>query len=341
MRQCAKLTTAFAAGAAVSYFYSRSGSPTRSDNSHLRSSSVSATALLAAVELGGTSCRAAVAFADDPTTIVDLIETPTTDPHATIGEIVRFLRRLEPFLSLGIASFGPIDLDKTSDTYGYITSTPKPGWQHFNLLAAFSEFNVCIGFDTDVNAPALAERRYGGHKNADSCAYITVGTGIGVGLVVNGQPVHGLVHPEGGHIMALRKEGDTYPGWCNVHRLSVESMASARACAERTGVEMADLSTVSDDHPSWDDIAYYLAQLCITITYIASPHVIVLSGGVMKRKILFDKIRRHFAALNEGYISTDKTTTDLESYIVPSTYGNQIGIIGALELARRAAAEPH
>lgn len=336
-RQCAQLTTAFAAGAAASYLYLRSGSSARSDNNHQRPPLISATALLAAVELGGSSCRAAASYADDPTTIVDSIETPTTDPHATIGEIVRFLRRLEPFQSLGVASFGPIDLDKTSSTYGYITTTPKPGWQNFNLLAAFSEFNVPLGFDTDVNAPALAELRYGGHKRADSCAYITVGTGIGVGLVVNGQPIHGLVHPEGGHIMALRKEGDNYPGWSHIHRLSVESMASARACAERTGVAMDDLAAVPDDHPGWDDVAYYLAQLCITITFIASPHVIVLSGGVMKRNVLFDKIRGFFATLNEGYIAADKTTTDLESYIVPSAYGNQIGIIGAIELARRAA----
>lgn len=340
LRQATTIAVAFAAGAATSYLLIKPRILASQRQSEQRSISISPTSLLAAVELGGTSCRAAVAYADDPTTIVDIIETPTTDPIATVGQIVRFLRRHEPFASLGVASFGPIDLDKTSDTYGFITTTPKPGWQNFDLLGAFKEFRVPMGFDTDVNAPALAELRYGGHEKADSCAYITVGTGIGVGVVVNGQPIHGLVHPEGGHIMTLRKDGDTYPGWCHIHRLSAESMASARACAERTGVEMPDLATVSDDHPAWDDVAYYLAQLCITITYMVSPHVIVLSGGVMKRTILFNKIRKQFKELNEGYIAADKIKNHLNDFIVPSAYGNQIGIIGAIELARRAVSLP-
>lgn len=339
LRQATALAAAFAAGAAVSHVLTtRRLRDARLEPSHSRETPVSPTALLAAVELGGTSCRVAIAYADDPTVVVDEVETPTTEPHATIGEILRFLRRHEPFAALGVASFGPIDLDKSSDTYGFITTTPKLGWQQFDLLGAFSDFRVPVGFDTDVNAPALAEQRYGGHENPESCAYVTVGTGIGVGLVVNAMPVHGLVHPEGGHVMTLRKEGDTYPGWLHIHRLSTESMASARACAERTGVEMADLASVPDDHAAWDDIAYYLAQLCITITYMVSPHVIVLSGGVMKRTVLFDKIRRQFEELNEGYIAADKIKNHLDKFIVPSAYGNQIGIIGAIELARRAAA---
>lgn len=171
---------------------------------------------------------------------------------------------------------------------------------------------------------------------ATSCAYITVGTGVGVGLVVNGAPVHGLMHPEGGHIMPLRHPDDSYGGWTSLHPGSVESMASAQACAERCGVTMAELPTVSDDHPQWDIVAYYLAQLCLTITFAVSPHFIVLSGGVMKRESLFPKIRSHFLKLNDEYIDVPVIRDSLEDYIVPSAHGNDAGIIGACAIARRA-----
>lgn len=318
--------------------------------------------LLAGVELGGTSCRAAVAYARDPTKMIAIHEVPTTpDANATLSELVTFLRQHVPFRAVGVASFGPVDLDKKSATYGYITTTPKPGWQNVNVLSYFSPLGAPLGFDTDVNAPALAELRYGGFvdiatpsataseedssnsssssTSMNSCAYVTVGTGIGVGLVVDGKPVHGLVHPEGGHIMPLKRTSDTYKGWSNIHRDSVESMASARACAERAGVNDPKLlaTQVGDDDPVWDDVAYYLAQLCVTVCYVASPHVIVLSGGVMKRAVLFDKIRKQFEMLNEGYIAANKILNRIDEYIVPSKYGNDIGIIGAIELARRAA----
>lgn len=331
----AAITAAFATGAALTHFY-YSRKARRLQRNITPGIDLSSTSLLAAVEMGGTTCRAAVAFADDPSKPVDIIEIETTDPRTTMSGILRFLRSHAPFVALGVASFGPIDLNRSSKTYGYITSTAKPGWQNTNLLSFFEEFQVPINFDTDVNAPAIAELRYGKH-DGESCAYITVGTGIGVGLVVNGAPVHGLVHPDGGHVMALRKENDFYPGWLAIHPLCVESMASARACADRTGVQPKALPRVSDEHPAWDDIAYYLAQLCFTICLIASPHVIVMSGGVMKRSILFDRIRSHFIQLNNGYISSEKLTTRIHEYIVPSAFGNDIGIVGAIELARRAA----
>lgn len=332
IKQLAALAAAFAAGAAFSHLYTLLKHSTNSIPPRLPSS-----ALLAAVELGGTSCRVAIAYADQPTVIVDEAELFTTDPRSTVIEILRFLRKHAPFAALGIASFGPIDLDPSSPTYGYLTTTQKPGWQNFDLLGAFAEFPVPVGFDTDVNAPAMAEMRYGGHKGIRSCAFITVGTGIGVGLVVGHAPLHGLMHPEGGHTMVLRRDGDTYKGCCRMHPHCVESMVAARACADRAGVEPAHLSDLADDNPVWDDVAYYLAQLCITITYMASPHVIVLSGGIMKRSMLFAKIHEHYAKLNNGYISVDMIKNHIDQFIVPSKFGNQIGIIGAIELARRAA----
>lgn len=327
------LSSAFAAGAAVIHLYH-----SRRQGQYVSPAvqTLDPPVLLAAVELGGTSCRAAVAYSNDPATLVEETEVKTADPKSTLSHLVEFLGKHAPFAALGVASFGPIDMDPVSETYGYITTTPKLGWKNVNVLGHFQHFRVPIGFDTDVNAPALAELKYGGHVG-DSCAYITVGTGIGVGLVVGDRPIHGLVHPEGGHVMVRRRENDEYKGWADIHPGSVESMASARACAERAGVEPTDLANLEDDNPVWDEISYYLAQLCITVCYIASPHVIVMSGGVMKRKILFDKIRSTFKKLNEGYIAADRVIHHLDDYIVPSKYGNNIGIIGAVELARRAA----
>ncbi|KAI0560840.1 Rho-associated protein kinase [Gracilaria domingensis] len=331
----AALAAAFASGAALTHLYHRRKSrllPTDSEATR----QLPPSSLLAAIELGGTSCRAAIAFSDDPTKLVDSAEVRTTDPHTTLSFLVRFLRTHAPFVALGVASFGPLDLDSSSPTYGYISSTNKPGWRYTDVLSFFQQFNVPIAFDTDVNAPALAELRYGNHVG-DSCAYITVGTGIGVGMVVDGKPIHGLVHPEGGHIMPLRKQLDHYVGCLADQPFSVESMACAKACADRAGVEPGNLPSVSDDHPAWDDVAYYLAQLCYSICMIASPHVIVLSGGVMKRSSLFDKIRAHFVKINNDYLPIDRLTKDIDKYIVQSEYGNNMGIIGAVELARRAA----
>lgn len=330
--RAATLTTAFAAGAALSYLYTRYSSKTASSSEK----DLSGTALLAAVELGGTSCRAAVAHADDTTVLIDSIEVGTADPPTTMLVIVQFLDSHAPFVALGVASFGPLDLNRSSPTYGYITTTPKVHWRDYNLLKHFEHYNVPIGFDTDVNAPALAELRLGSHVG-DSIAYITVGTGIGVGLVIEGRPVHGLVHPEGGHVMTMRPDDDKYQGWAVIHKKCVESMASAQACAERAGVAPTELAKLEDDNPIWDDVAFYLAQLCISICYLTSPHVIVLSGGVMNRSVLFEKVRSKFHVFNDGYIASDLVLNHLDKYIVPSKYGNDIGIIGAVELARRAA----
>lgn len=173
-------------------------------------------------------------------------------------------------------------------------------------------------------------------KDSANCAYITVGTGIGVGVVVNGAPVHGLLHSEGGHVMPTAFPGDTYGGWTDLHPSSVESMAAAQACAERCGVPASALATVSEDHPQWDVVAYYIAQLCLSITYLVSPHFIVISGGVMKRTSLFPRVRSHFKALNDGYIDVPEMGEALDSYITMSKFGNEAGIIGACELGRQS-----
>lgn len=316
-------------------------------------------ALLAAVELGGTTVRCAVAYFDQPTNLIDACEIPTQDPKTTLADIRRFLDQFAPFVSLGVASFGPVDLDPRSPTYGYILNTPKVNWKNFGLLKQLcASYPVPTKFDTDVNAPALAELRVGDHgADVRSVAYITVGTGIGVGLVVNGSAVHGLVHPEGGHVLVAGKPGDrtVVSG-----RTCVEDVACAGAIAERVGCSPDKLPQVKDEHPVWESVcthflfafgfellthslsmkvSYYLAQLCLSITYMVSPHVIVISGGVMNRKSLYPRIRKHFSVLNAGYITHRRVTTEIDRYIVPSKFGNS-GIIGALELARLAAIEP-
>ena len=168
-----------------------------------------------------------------------------------------------------------------------------------------------------------------------SCAFITVGTGVGVGIAIDGRPIHGLTHPEGGHIMPLKYEGDDYVGWDEVQHDAIESLISSRAISERTGVKQSELASVPDSHQVWDIVAYYLAHLCIAITYLVSPQVIVLSGGVLKRDCLLPLIRKHFVQLNNNYVSVPKVTSDIDTYIVKSRFGNDIGLIGAAELARR------
>eukprot|EP00184_Porphyridium_aerugineum_P002097 CAMPEP_0184707956 /NCGR_PEP_ID=MMETSP0313-20130426/37515_1 /TAXON_ID=2792 /ORGANISM="Porphyridium aerugineum, Strain SAG 1380-2" /LENGTH=381 /DNA_ID=CAMNT_0027169537 /DNA_START=23 /DNA_END=1168 /DNA_ORIENTATION=+ len=313
--------------------------------------------LIAGIELGGTTSKAAVAWMSNPTKLVDSITVPTKEPAFTFGQLIQFIKeqqtkRSSPVGAVGIAAFGPLNLDKKSERFGCVTSSPKVLWQNFNLIAAVrKEFgdHVCIRLDTDVNAPALAELAYGSHHGAvetspaDCLAYITVGTGVGVGIVVENKPIHGLMHPEGGHIFVQRKAGDNYIPKCLYHKenVEIESMVSAGAIAERCGISPEKLADLTDDDPVWDFVAYYLAQLCIAITYLTSPHAIVLSGGVMKRQSLLPKIRAHFQELNADYVAPPKIVTRLDQYIVGPSFGYEIGVIGALHLGCQAYKEKY
>lgn len=246
----------------------------------------------AAVEGGGTSWVAAI-MEDEPHNIVDRVRVTTESPAATLGEIRRWLAD-KKFNAIGVATFGPVDANTSSDTYGFITSTPKPGWKDTNVLGLLGvrEMGVPFLFDTDVNAPALAEHVMCSDGKTTSCAYITVGTGIGVGLVVNNETVRGMMHPEAGHLKVARQEGDTFPGSCPYHGACVEGMcASGALTARKQLADASDLATLDDDDPVWDACAYQLAQLCANLIYIASPEKIVFGGGVMNRQSLYPKIR--------------------------------------------------
>eukprot|EP01134_Creolimax_fragrantissima_P001741 CFRG1741T1 len=292
----------------------------------------------AAIELGGTSVRLAIAE-DNPTNIVSQHELSTTTPDETLGACHEWLKENLPFVAIGIASFGPVDLNKKSPTYGHVTSTPKPHWSNAKVVGRFSDFDVPIAFDTDVNAPALAELQYGTHGDIKSLSYITVGTGVGIGAVVNGATVTGLMHMEGGHIMVPKAPGDDYVGRCPFHKTCVEGMVASHALAGRKDGDISKLPSYSDDDPLWDHAAWYLAQACLSVTLLLSPDCIVISGGIMKRNCLFAKIRKTFKEIMNGYIQVDKITNHLDEYIVPSTHANEIGIISACNLAVQSYAE--
>lgn len=294
---------------------------------------------LAAVEGGGTTFVVALGTGD-PLNILEKVEITTKpSPADTLDAVVAWLSERE-YDALGVACFGPVDLDTASPTWGHITTTPKPGWQNTDVMGRLMAIRKapCL-FDTDVNAPALEEFRHFASPGHQSCAYVTVGTGIGIGLVMNGEMVKGLVHPEGGHIPALKRVGDTYKG-LGIHPWSIEGQVSAPAIAERAGVPMGNLKEIPDDSEVWLDVAYVLGSMCATLTALCSVERIVLSGGIMLRESLFPKIRQATRQILDGYIQHPKVLEDgpdgIDSYIVPSVRGNDAGIYGALALAEAA-----
>jgi fructokinase len=204
-------------------------------------------------------------------------------------------------------------------------------------LKSFRALKKPIGFDTDVNGPALAELIHGNHKKGTkSLCYVSVGTGAGVGLIVDGNPVHGAMHPEGGHICVKRHPNDNYKGDCEFHQDCLEGMVRISSLAARAGLEdPSDLPTLSDEHQVWDFFAYYIAQLCLSLTLTVSPDVIVLGGGVINRESLLPLIRNKFTGLLNRYVQV-KTVEDVDNYIIRSKQKQNSGIIGALELSKRA-----
>jgi len=290
---------------------------------------------LAGLELGGTSCVASFCEGS-PTNIIKNFRVPTTTPTETLGKLKAWLVENGPFDALGIACFGPVDLNRNSKTYGHITSTPKTQWRYYDVVGTFADLSIPIGFDTDVNAPALAEISYGPHSYASSSCYITIGTGVGVGMVVNREPVHGLMHTEGGHCMVAKLSNDEYKGSCEFHGACVEGLVNSQALAARKHIAPGELATLSDDDDIWNIAAYYIAQLCANVTYLLSPELIVIGGGIPKRACLFALIRQHFQKVINGYLDVDKLKHHLDEYIVGSAFGDRIGMIGACELGKRA-----
>ncbi len=284
------------------------------------------------IEAGGTKFVCAVAPQPDAP-LVNRVVIPTTLPEETLAQTIEFFR---PYTlqGLGIASFGPLDLRDSSATFGYITTTPKPGWRNCDLLTPLREaFHVPMKIDTDVNGAALGEWRYGAGQQSDQLVYFTIGTGIGAGALVNGIPVHGLTHPEMGHIPVKRHPEDAYTGYCPYHHDCLEGMASGPAMQARWGCPAHQLPS---DHIAWEFEAHYLAQAISTVVCVLSPQRVILGGGVMHQAQLFPLIRQKVLETLNGYVQDPAVIEHIDTFIVPPGLGDNAGITGALELARMA-----
>jgi fructokinase len=288
--------------------------------------------LIAGVELGGT--KVICVLAGGPDDVRDRVSIPTTTPDETLGAVEQVLRRWSGYDALGIASFGPVSLDWIAPTYGFITATTKPGWSNTDVGMRLARVTgVPLGFDSDVNGAALGEGRWGAARDVADHAYVTVGTGVGVGLVLGDAPVAGLTHAELGHIRPVRLMGDDWPGSCTFHGACIEGLVSGTAIRARIGIPAQDLPS---DHPAWDGVAHTLAQLCHMLVLTGIPRRIVMGGGVMVgTPHLFPVIRAKLVDSLGGYVS-ESGLLPIADYIVPAALGGMAGPLGAVELGRRA-----
>lgn len=297
---------------------------------------MSAAQLYAAVEAGGTKVICGVGSADGGS--LETVRIPTTDPGATVRKIVDFFhsareRHGSPE-AVGIASFGPLDLDPRSLAYGAITTTPKPGWQGINLPRLLgSALGIPAGINTDVNAAALAEARAGAARGRHAVVYATVGTGIGVGLVSRGKMVHGLGHPEAGHLRVPRHAAHVgFGGICPYHGDCLEGLASGTAIKAAWG---ASLDQLEPDHPAWEVESHYLAHLCATLIFTVAPEHIIFGGGVMSQTRLFDAIRSKTLSLIGGYAGAWTKEAAAERITGPGC-SEPSGLVGAYLIAQAA-----
>jgi fructokinase len=261
----------------------------------------------------------------------------TTTPQETIDRAIAFFQRYqhrERLSAVGIGSFGPVDLNSMSSKFGYITSTPKPGWAYTEFSGRISRaLGVRVEFDTDVNVAALGEATWGAAKGLETFIYITVGTGIGGGGMVNGQLLHGLLHPEIGHLRLPHDlERDPYPGACPFHGDCFEGLAAGPALLGRWGHHGEELSK---DHPAWALEAYYLALGLANLICTISPQRIILGGGIMQQTALFHMVRRNVQQLLNGYVQVPAILEQIDQYIVPAALGNRAGVLGAIALAKK------
>ncbi len=286
------------------------------------------------IETGGTKFVCAIGTTPD-----DLIKTQfaTLGPDESIEKAIDFFKsnsRQRPLTAIGIASFGPLDLDRTSPTYGYITTTPKHSWSNVNIVQKIrNQLNVPVSVDTDVNGAALGEQVWGAARGLNTFIYLTVGTGIGGGGMVNGGLMHGLLHPEMGHIRIPHDwKMDPYRGCCPFHGDCLEGLASGKAMELRWGQSPEKLPP---DHPAWELEVSYLALAVNNFICTISPQRIIIGGGLMKNPGLIAAVRRKAADVLNGYIRTEAIMKDMDCYIVAPALGDLAGVIGALELAKR------
>jgi fructokinase len=293
-----------------------------------------ATPLYGGIEAGGTKFICAVGTAPDD--IRASVRFPTTTPDDTLPQAIAFFQEQQtPLAAIGIGSFGPIDPIPSSPTFGYITATPKPHWANTDIVGAIRRaLGVPVAFDTDVNAAALGEHRWGAAQGLDTFVYLTVGTGIGGGGMVNGQLLHGLLHPEMGHMRLPRDpQADPFNGSCPYHGDCWEGLAAGPAIAARWG-ERAE--TLPADHPAWELEAHYLALALANLICVLSPQRIIVGGGVMNQAGLFPLVHQKVQALLNNYIQSPAIRTEISGYIVPPALGDRAGVLGTIALAQQA-----
>lgn len=288
------------------------------------------------IEAGGT--KFVCMTGSGPEDIHRVERFPTSDPAETLAKAVAFFERearRHPLAALGVACFGPIDLDPDSPTFGFITTTPKVGWANTDIVGILHlALGIPVLIDTDVNAAVLAEYLWGSVGRYDPLIYLTVGTGIGGGCIMNGKPVHGLVHPEMGHLRIPHDwEADPFPGICPYHGDCFEGLACGPAMQARWGKPPESLP---DDHPAWDLEANYIALALVNIIVSLSPRRIVIGGGVMQQASLYPMVRSKVLELVNEYIQSPVLLDDIDGYIIPPVLGNQSGVLGAIALCRMA-----
>ena len=291
--------------------------------------------LVGGIEAGGTKFVCAIGTGPDDVRAIERF--PTTSPEETLQRAIQFFQaqstELGPVASIGVGSFGPVDPHVNSSTFGFVTSTPKPGWRDTDVVGPLRKaLGVPVAFDTDVNAAALGEWRWGAAKNLECFIYLTIGTGIGGGGMINGHLLHGLIPPEMGHVRIPHDlSRDPYPGHCPFHGDCLEGLAAGPAIAERWGQPAEELP---DDHSAWELEAEYLAFALVNFLCTLSPQRIIIGGGVM-RPHLFEPVRTKVQALLAGYVDSASITDAIDTFIVPPGLDSQSGVLGAIALGQR------
>lgn len=284
---------------------------------------------LGALEAGGT--KMVCAIGDETGKIFEQVSIPTETPEITMPKLIAYFKERD-VEALGIACFGPIELDRKASNYGCITSTPKKAWRNYNIVEDFQEALKCpIGFDTDVNGSVLGEVTFGQAQGKKCVIYLTIGTGVGGGIYIEGKLLHGMLHPEAGHVLIRKRDSDPYAGKCPYHKTCLEGLAAGPAIEERWGSKAIELA---DKPEVWDLEADYIAQALVGYILTLSPEMIILGGGVMHQEQLFPLIRTKVIEMLGGYVQA-KELEDMEHYIVPASLHDDQGIMGCLELARR------
>ena len=290
---------------------------------------IGAAGRLGTLEAGGTKMVLAVGTAEGK--ILEREEIPTTAPEEVVPRMIEWFSE-RGISALGVGAFGPTGVNPHSEDFGYVLNTPKPGWRGYDFRGALMEgLGVPVGYDTDVNVACLGEVTFGAARGLDVVVYLTVGTGVGAGVMVDGHLLHGMLHPEAGHVLVTRRADDSAESTCPFHDCCLEGLAAGPAIERHWGVPARELA----DRPEvWDLESDYLAQALANYVMCYSPQRIILGGGVMKQEQLFPLVREKVEKNIAGYLST-RELADMDSYIVPASLGGDQGILGCIELARR------